>query len=402
MKRTITIVLFALAVAIAISCASAPKSIPPPAPPPLPPTPVVTPPSDTQTPGTWANVTPSAVDLVLARFSNDNYGVQDVVVDPARPSDLYAFVCHQGVWKSTDFGRTWKGPINTGPGGQLVTAGKPWTAAIAHATDAGSPTLWTAAGNAQVGVLKSTDGGVSWTAYRTHNAQAEATFTRGGDDVYSLDVDPHDPQHLIAGFHEAPGLSESTDGGVTWRDVAAPAAAKKSLYPFFLTTGAPATTAATWLAIAQIDGGASGTWRTADRGATWAQVENFEHTHGGAQISQVDGYVYAGGIYGTQNRWGIFRSGDQGTTWSYASNGGAAQGGVVATATRLYATLAATPGQPGLQTASRSTGLQWSRAATPAGLTDGFKRAAATYDGQHWIVVGGAWNAGIWRFVESP
>jgi hypothetical protein len=33
-------------------------------------------------------------------------------------------------------------------------------------------------------------------------------------------------------------------------------------------------------------------------------------------------------------------------------------------------------------------------------MTNGPKRAAVTFDGTHSIIVGGNWNAGIWRYVE--
>ena len=74
-------------------------------------------------PATWTNVTPAGIDLNGSSFNNDNFGVQDVLVDPARASDLYAFTCHQGVWKSADYGKTWA-KINTGTNGAALDGGK--------------------------------------------------------------------------------------------------------------------------------------------------------------------------------------------------------------------------------------------------------------------------------------
>ncbi|MBP9113150.1 MAG: hypothetical protein KBF88_10100, partial [Polyangiaceae bacterium] len=80
-------------------------------------------------PGVWTNVTPAAISLNPAAFNNDNFGINDVLADPARPSDFYAFTCHQGVWKSTDYGQSWT-KINTGSNGSELDKAKLWTAAI--------------------------------------------------------------------------------------------------------------------------------------------------------------------------------------------------------------------------------------------------------------------------------
>src|SRR6185436_21168017 len=63
------------------------------------------------TPGVWQDVTPAGINLAPGASGGgfpDNYGVQDIVADPVRPADLYAFVCYQGVWRSTDYGVTWQ------------------------------------------------------------------------------------------------------------------------------------------------------------------------------------------------------------------------------------------------------------------------------------------------------
>ena len=241
-------------------------------------------------PGVWTNVTPRAVNLDNSAFNNSNFGVQDVIVDPVRPTDVYAFICFQGVWKSTDYGATWTGPINTGAGGALVSAGKPWTAAIdpSPRDPATPPTLWTAAGDAAVGVLKSTDGGVSWTAHLTKNTTAAAASGDNyyANDAYALDVDPNDGKHLVTGFHQYPGISESFDGGVTWTTISVPSNIGNSLYPFFIDSGAAATTRKNWLAVSQ-DGDNTGTWHTKDGGASWTQVGTFSHGHGDSQMWNV-------------------------------------------------------------------------------------------------------------------
>ncbi len=70
--------------------------------------------------GTWTNVTPSGVDLTDALCGNG--GTETVQVDPAHPSNIYAEFNCQGIWKSTDYGQTWTGPINTGTNGAAAGA----------------------------------------------------------------------------------------------------------------------------------------------------------------------------------------------------------------------------------------------------------------------------------------
>ena len=91
-----------------------------------------------------------------------------------------------------------------------------------------------------LGFWRSTDGGVSWSRF---------TFPADGkpypQDGYSVDVDPYDGKHLLAGFHEVKGMAESNDGGQTWTSVSA-GATGISTYPFFIDGGNGAATRKTW------------------------------------------------------------------------------------------------------------------------------------------------------------
>src|SRR5262249_4008633 len=149
------------------------------------------------------------------------------------------------------------------------------------------PTLYTASGNAAVGIWKSTDGGVSWKSYAVNNSTALADSGNNyfANDVYSLDIDPYDGQHLLAGMHGFRGLSESTDGGQTWRTVQVPGDQGQSVFPVFVNTGSASTTRTTWLTQAQWNNNSSGIYRTADSGASWQHVApSLEHQHGGTQM----------------------------------------------------------------------------------------------------------------------
>jgi hypothetical protein len=343
-------------------------------------------------PGEWVDVTPSDISL-NPDDPPDNYAVQDVVVDPARPSDLYAFVCYQGVWRSQDFGQTW---TKVSTAGSDLETGRPWSAGI-DTNPARDPTtapaLYTFNGyGAKGGIFRSTDWGVHWTRF--------ALLEASGQDGYSVNVDPYDGKHLLVGFHEAPGLVESTDGAETWKSIEVPPNSGSSIYAYFVNTGDPATTRKTWLIVAQANAEGNGTSRTEDGGATWTKVNGLEHGHGTSQAYQpAPDTFYLPGVYGSEGN-GIYRSKDFGKTWKLVSS--TANTTLIGTPNYLYANTAQgwDPGYALLMRAGTATGTDWTATGDPPGMTDGSKRLVVTYDGTHYVIVGGNWHAGIWRYVE--
>jgi hypothetical protein len=342
--------------------------------------------------GQWTNVTPAGISLVESDFDGENCGVQDVLVDPARPSDLFAFVCHQGVWRSSDYGQSWR-KVNGGPGSAAIDAGKPWAEGIDsdRCRDPGTPPTLHSAGS-QGGFWRSPDGGVSWTRFALPEDGKPHP-----QDGYDVEVDPYDGKHLLLGFRDQTGLAESTDGGETWRTVplAPGMAAGSSWYVFFIDSGEAAETRGTWLAIAEATSAGAGTWRTPDAGASWRKVESNEHPPGGSQIHQRDGLVYMAGVHGSRGP-GVYRSTDLGETWTHVS-GGSSQATVYGTTSYIYAQPAPSADQASAARAPQP-GTSWS--AWPLPMADGPKRVAITHDAAHHIIVSGNRLAGLWRFVE--
>jgi hypothetical protein len=347
------------------------------------------PPSDSSgAVGVWEDVTPKGIDL---SEGNDNYGVQDVQVDPVRPQDLYAFVCYQGVWRSTDYGMTWK-QVN-----KTEDWGKPWGTAIQPTLDRDpktAPIIYQAA-SLVPGILKSADFGVTWVKY---DMPDEIQNDRGYP--YSVDIDPYDPEHILIAFHESPDVAESTTGGKSWKLIKAPAGnGGTSFYPFFINTGNAETTRKTWLAIPQVvvPGHAI---RTEDGGKTFKDLGGFQHEHGSAQIVDLGkGTLYLSAT----SPDGIHKSTDYGKTWSMLSD--VSTGVVAAGKTQLYTSVGlnfGTPDQPldpKLFTAKLTADKTWTSMSAPK-MYDGAKRIAVTRDASHEIAVSGNWHAGIWRYKQ--
>jgi fibronectin type 3 domain-containing protein len=344
--------------------------------------------------GVWINVTPSGVDLTNALCGN--FGSQTVQADPAHPSNLYAEFNCQGIWRSTDYGATWSGPINTGTNGVTVSdCGSGITVSISNTTNV--PTIYEGCirGNG-IGFWKSVDGGVNWTHYSVGpNSNRQ--------DYYPPVVDPYDPDHLLMTGHEFDSIVESIDGGQSWTNVSFANGMLQNNgtgFIFFINTGNASTTRGNWLWMSQVAGGLYGTWRTANSGGTWAQVDKNEHSVGSAQIYQPDnsGVVYIAGQYSALGD-GVLRSTDYGQTWSHVGTADS-ESVVFGTSKNVYAMY----GFPGASTppfeiaAQPGTGT-WVAGPTAAGL-DGPAQVAVVNDGTHNILVGAMWTSGVWRYVE--
>ena len=350
--------------------------------------------------GTWINVTPADVDLTDNLCGN--LGTQSVEADPSNPSNLYAEFNCQGIWKSTDYGATWTGPINTGKNAAKVSDCVGGIT-VSPSGSAGPPTMYQGCiqGSGE-GFWKSVDGGVNWTNYFV----APGGKTR--QDYYAPLVDPYDENHLIMAGHEHDSIVESIDGGRRW--IAVPLdngmlTNGRTGFVFFINTGNAITTRGTWLWIGEQSGGLNGTWRTADSGLTWVQVDQNEHPLGAAQIFQPDsnGVVYMAGSNSILGQ-GVLRSADYGQTWTHVglTNN---ESVVFGTSKNVYAMFGFPAGPGGTFDSSFELAAQpgngtWAAPGTPAGLTQGAAQISGVNDGSNNVLLGAMWNSGLWRYIE--
>jgi photosystem II stability/assembly factor-like uncharacterized protein len=141
--------------------------------------------------------------------------ISAVVVDPRDAKTVYAAAAQGGVWKTTDGGDTWT-PL-TDPAPSLATGAialdpqNPDTVYVGTGEETSSDDSYYGSG-----LLKSTDGGATWTAI-------PGTFAGSGGFISSVAVHPSNAKVLLlaagSGPSGCPGVFESTDGGMTWTNV---------------------------------------------------------------------------------------------------------------------------------------------------------------------------------------
>lgn len=338
-----------------------------------------------QTTNVWTNVTPAGIDLTTT------WGTETVGCDPMRPSDLYANFNNYGIYRSTDYGLTWTGPVNTGANGSNITGDGNFTIASGGA---GNPvTLYGAFEHNSAGFWRSTDAGVDWQNFNIAPAEDR-------QDILTADVDPYDPKHLIVTGHEHTGTYESKDGGQTWTNVVMDGGMNTiSALVFFINTGSASTTAQTFIWIGQ---GGAGTWRSTNSGANWSRVDL---NNGAVQLYQPgNGVVYMAG-QGSAHGAGVLRSSDYGQTWTHVG-ASVNEVAVFGTPNHVYAMYgwACEPCSvnPAFEVAPQPGVTGWTSSPTPSGMTGGgISQAAVTYDGTHYILVASCWNKGLWRYIES-
>src|ERR1051326_2460546 len=255
---------------------------------------------------------------------------------PGQPNVFYIGVNNGGVWKSTDYGHTWKPIFDDQPTGSIgalaVAPSNPEIIYVGSGEGLQRPDLST--GN---GMYKSTDGGKTW----KHLGLADA------QQIGAVLVDPHDPNRVFVaalghpyGPNEERGVFRSTDGGRSFQKV---------LYKDEYTSANDV----------KIDPSNPNVVYA----ALWQQQQSY----------------IEGGSFGGSNG-GIFKSIDGGTTWQQLTEG---------LPTVLQANLAIAPSEPNTIYATIA-GAAPGVAAAPVGFGGGVVGFYKSTDaGAHWTQVNG-------------
>jgi len=155
--------------------------------------------------------------------------VNHLVLDPRDKRTLLAAAKtgHLGptVFRSTDFGRTWKEAARppafpkAPEGGKGRSVDHTFWLTPAHANE---PNVWYA-GTSPQGLFRTEDGGATWEPFSSVNDDPQYRVWMGsvqdgtpdGPKMHSIIVDPRDPAHLYFAMSGG-GLHETLDAGQTW------------------------------------------------------------------------------------------------------------------------------------------------------------------------------------------
>jgi hypothetical protein len=230
------------------------------------------------------------------KAGRDNF----ITFHPTIPTTFWAGAPAGGLWKTTDGGVTWT--TNTD---YLTVTGCSDLAVDPSNTNI----LYLATGDGDagdtycIGVLKSTDGGVTW------NSTGLTFGVNQTRQMRRLVINPSNPQILLAATNS--GLYRTTDGGATWNT-----ALTGNWYDIEFKPGDPNTVYV---------GGNTTFRRSTDGGATFSTISSGFPTSGSNRLAIAvtpadPSYVYILRSNSSSNFGGLYRSTNDGTSFTLMSN----------------------------------------------------------------------------------
>jgi len=247
---------------------------------------------------------------------------------PGQPNVFYMAPNNGGVWKTTDFGRTWNPIFDDQPTGSIgalaVAPSNPGTIYVGSGEGLRRPDL-----SVGDGIYKSTDAGRTW----QHLGQRDGAL-RDAQQIGSILVDPKDANRVFVaalghpyGPNAERGVYRSLDGGETWQKVLYkdenvgaidlafdPRNTQVILADMWASRRPPWTTGESY------DGPGSGLYKSTDGGDHWRQITKGLPSDAdklgriGFAVSASDpDRMYA--LMNARKNSGLYRSDDAGESW---------------------------------------------------------------------------------------
>lgn len=145
--------------------------------------------------------------------------VLKIAPDPLQPDRLYAATVGHGLWRSEDAGATWE-QIGEGIGTPLT-----WSVAVSRSERVnGLGAVYV--GTEMSALYRSEDGGSSFlelSSFQEIPSRPEWSFPPQPDThhIHQIVLDPNDPEAILVGIEQG-GIIRSADGGRSWTDSADP------------------------------------------------------------------------------------------------------------------------------------------------------------------------------------
>src|SRR5579859_3050494 len=270
--------------------------------------------------GNWAPIGPSKT--IGGR-------ILSIAIDPSNSNNLFIGSASGGIWNSTDGGANWHA-IATGfpvlgvtsiiinpvsPTTLFAGTGEIYRLDSVPANPNPNTTgfnVWKTRGTYGVGILKSTDGGTTWSQ----------VFAKNEVDMFAiqrLKFNPRNPNSVFACATD--GLYRSTDGGTTWSRILAKA------YVSDVAINAKDTTQLV-VGIGNLANTDKGIYRSINNGNTWSKItsglpgsfQGFIRMDNVPSSGNRDTIIASIGISEAGGVNELYRSTDFGATWTVLSN----------------------------------------------------------------------------------
>jgi len=275
--------------------------------------------------GNWTPIGPS---------QNIGGRILSIAIDPSNSNHLFIGSASGGIWTSTDGGVSWHAiatgyPV-LGVSSIIINPATPTTLfagtgeiyrldsvpANPNPNNTGF-NVWKTRGTYGVGILKSTDGGASWSQVFAKN---EANMFG----IQRLKFNPLNPKSVFACATD--GLYRSTDGGATWNRILVKA------YVSDIVINAKDTTQLV-VGIGNLQNTDKGIYRSTNNGGAWSKItaglpavfQGFIRLDNVPSSGNRDTIIASIGVDETGFANELYRSADFGATWTALSNSTHAQ-----------------------------------------------------------------------------